>query len=327
MGRVRGWFWFAVVAAALEIVVSIIAIQGLSTLKRLFFVAVASPTEEAIAAVDRAGASVDALTWPSVAILLLGLIAIIGWMHSGAKAVDDGDLGVLRYSTGWAIGAWFVPVLNLVRVPQIAADLYRAGRTAPRVGLVVGGWWSLWLLDGFLSRFAMAQPEPQTAEAVGSELDVLSTSYALSIASAAATITMLALITTGLGRAALRPRAPLTPAGDAFTPSLWAAPTSQPDPRFGAPGPEYGAPATSPQYGAPAPDPRFGVPAAPSAMAPPAFAPPSGPPVASAPPVIPPPPAAAPLAVPAAPVEEPSGERPAPPASSPYPTAGTIYPE
>lgn len=318
MGRLRTWYVITVVATVVELGLAILSMQRLGTLGRVFDAAIANPTERAVAAVDRAGAAVDALTWPSLAVLVIGLIGIIGWTHSGAKAVQDGDLGVLRHSTGWAIGAWFVPILNLVRVPQIAADLYRAGRTTPRAGLVIGVWWGLWIVDGLASRAAAGQQVPQSPRAFHSVLDVLAVSYWLTIASAIATILMMTLVTGGLGRAASRPRAPqpLVGAG-AAAPGLWGPPVGGPDPRFGQPGPD-------PQFEQAAPDPRFGI-AAPPPTAP-SFptAPPSGPPVpVAAPPAAAPaaPPAPAPAATPPAPPAAPA------PAPSPYPPAQTFFPE
>jgi hypothetical protein len=35
-----------------------------------------------------------------------------------------------RFSSGWAVGAWFVPFLNLVRPKQIMDDIWRASDPA-----------------------------------------------------------------------------------------------------------------------------------------------------------------------------------------------------
>jgi hypothetical protein len=324
MGRLKTWYAVAVAGALIEVALAILMMQRISTLKRVFLTAMANPTEQGVAAVERAGSAVDALTWPSLGAVVLSLVAIVGWMHSGAKAVSDGDLGLLRHSTGWAIGAWFVPLLNLVRVPQIAADLYRAGRSTPRAGLVIGAWWFLWLLDSISARVIMAQPEPQTPDAFVSAIDALGTSYWITIASAVSTIAMLTLVTTGLSGAAARPRAPQSPAAAPHA-ALWGPPAGEPDTRFGTPVPDarFGTPAPDPRFGAPAPDPRFGTPAPPAVPVP--AGPPVGPPVAvpQAPPAAPPV-AAPPAAAPAPPAPSPA---PAEGASSPYPPTQTFLPE
>ena len=56
-------------------------------------------------------------------------MAFIGWLHAGAKQVQRVTPNLLRYAPGWAIGAWFVPFLNLVRPVQIVNDVRRLGRT------------------------------------------------------------------------------------------------------------------------------------------------------------------------------------------------------
>ena len=348
MGRLKAWFWVVVATTVAEALLAVVSMQSIATLKRLFLAAVESPTEQAIAAVDRAAVAVDALTWPSIAVLVVSLVAIVGWMHSGAKLVDDRDLGLLRHSTGWAIGAWFVPFLNLVRVPQIAADLYRVGRTTPRAGLVIGVWWALWLLDGVASRIAVAQPEADTADDIVSGLDVLGGTYWFTLASAGATIAMIVIVTNGLAAANARPRTPVAAApGGGYAPGHWGAPVtdmSTPDPRFGppaAPAPDarFGtpaAPAPDARFGtpaAPAPDARFGVPAAPPPepwqAAPQPARPPVTPPVPLAPPTGAPLPGPPVEAAPPAPRPEPAvdpGQQPPRPAS-PYPPSETYYPE
>lgn len=52
-----------------------------------------------------------------------------------------------RHKAGWAIGAWFVPILNLVRPKQIADDAWHAaaGR-GTRVPAVFHFWWALYLI-------------------------------------------------------------------------------------------------------------------------------------------------------------------------------------
>ncbi|MEU7108926.1 DUF4328 domain-containing protein [Streptomyces stramineus] len=56
--------------------------------------------------------------------------------------------GTHRKSTGWAVGSWFTPVVNLWFPKQIADDIYRASapagpQSAPK-GLL-NAWWALWV--------------------------------------------------------------------------------------------------------------------------------------------------------------------------------------
>jgi hypothetical protein len=71
-----------------------------------------------------------------------------------------------RYATGWAIGAWLVPILNLFRPKQIADDIWRssdptlpenpgnlwlAGKVAP----LLHWWWGVWIGGSFAPLLAM----------------------------------------------------------------------------------------------------------------------------------------------------------------------------
>lgn len=65
-----------------------------------------------------------------------------------------------RHGHGWAVGAWFVPFLNLWRPKQLADDAWRAAdpalppgahlTAAPQPGLV-RLWWGLWVIANVLS--------------------------------------------------------------------------------------------------------------------------------------------------------------------------------
>jgi hypothetical protein len=62
-----------------------------------------------------------------------------------------------RYGTGWAIGAWLVPILNLWRPKQIADDIWRSSDPdlppnpaniwhAVKVPALMNYWWAAWVV-------------------------------------------------------------------------------------------------------------------------------------------------------------------------------------
>lgn len=98
--------------------------------------------------------------------LLVVLPAIIPvfivWFHRLYTNLPALGATGLRFSRGWAIGAWFVPILNLWRPKQIADDIWRASdpdrtvagdqwRGRPVAGLV-HMWWGLYLLSNLVSQ-------------------------------------------------------------------------------------------------------------------------------------------------------------------------------
>lgn len=65
----------------------------------------------------------------------------------------------MRYSSRWAVGSWFVPILNLVRPKQIAGDLF-AATASPNdrrpVPMILHVWWTLLLVSAGVARAASA---------------------------------------------------------------------------------------------------------------------------------------------------------------------------
>ncbi len=101
-----------------------------------------------------------------IAQLIFVIAAAVTFLHWFRIAYSNlASLGVrdLRYRPGWAVGAWFVPILNVFRPKQIANDIWRASDPAaePRQGWrerpvapLLHWWWAFWLLSSFVERLA-----------------------------------------------------------------------------------------------------------------------------------------------------------------------------
>ena len=93
-----------------------------------------------------------------VVTLVAAVVAFIMWFHRAYKNLSALGATGLRYGTGWAIGAWFVPFLNLWRPKQIANDIWRASdpslrpdqgidwRERPVPGFLTA-WWVVWIVS------------------------------------------------------------------------------------------------------------------------------------------------------------------------------------
>ncbi|HZT80485.1 MAG TPA: DUF4328 domain-containing protein [Gemmataceae bacterium] len=85
-----------------------------------------------------------------------GILFLI-WMHRSYKNLTLFGVRGLEYSPGWAVGAFFVPILNLFRPCQIAQEMWRASdpdappdppdawQQSSNSG-VIGVWWGFWLV-------------------------------------------------------------------------------------------------------------------------------------------------------------------------------------
>ncbi|MEX2173050.1 MAG: DUF4328 domain-containing protein [Pirellulaceae bacterium] len=119
------------------------------------------------------------------------VVAFCMWIYRAHS-----NLGALRateiiYSAGWAVGSFFVPILNLFRPFQIMVEIWRGSDPAelpagsPRPATLVGWWWGLWIVSGVLGRIgdrfarnAHEIPELMTA----SGLAILDAAVALALA-------------------------------------------------------------------------------------------------------------------------------------------------
>lgn len=115
--------------------------------------------EDATAADER---SADAAL-AQLVVYVATVIAFLAWFWRAYRNLPGLGIREPRFRSGWAIGAWFVPILNLFRPKQIANDIWRA--TAPdalangwrsyrgeSVSGLLHAWWALWLLADFGGR-------------------------------------------------------------------------------------------------------------------------------------------------------------------------------
>jgi len=134
-------------------------------------------------------------------------VAFIRWFHGAYRNVALLGTTELRFKPGWAIGAWFVPFLNLWRPKQIADDIWRASnpdapeaqglawhqeRTTPLLAL----WWLLWLANSIATEIASRvwfTADTLTAYRASARLDIVS--LAIDIASALLAILVVHRIT------------------------------------------------------------------------------------------------------------------------------------
>jgi Domain of unknown function (DUF4328) len=73
----------------------------------------------------------QALAGSLVLLTFVGTIVVyLVWFSRAYKNLTSLGATDLRYGSGWAIGAWFVPILNLWRPKQIANDIWRASDPA-----------------------------------------------------------------------------------------------------------------------------------------------------------------------------------------------------
>ncbi|MGI8461392.1 MAG: DUF4328 domain-containing protein [Solirubrobacterales bacterium] len=79
----------------------------------------------------------------------------IAWMYRAYRNLERMSVAGMRYESGWAIGAWFIPFFNLLRPKQIIDDIWRAGEAGVevrddswrrrQVPMLLHWWWGIWV--------------------------------------------------------------------------------------------------------------------------------------------------------------------------------------
>ena len=129
---------------------------------------------------------------------MCGIVFLI-WFHRAYANLEPLGAGRLTYSAGWAVGCWFVPILNLFRPVQIAQTIWRNSDpdavtkedirlAASANSALIGGWWAMWLISNVLSRIsasmagAVKSPESLKAATVASMIAEWATTLAALLA-------------------------------------------------------------------------------------------------------------------------------------------------
>jgi hypothetical protein len=100
----------------------------------------------------------------SIGRLELALYAVTGlvflaWFRDAYVNVERLGVKGMRWSSRWAVGAWFVPFLNLVRPKAILNDIWRGSDPRLPVGgslsresppALYGFWWGTWILGAIV---------------------------------------------------------------------------------------------------------------------------------------------------------------------------------
>jgi hypothetical protein len=90
-------------------------------------------------------------------LLVVAGVLFIAWLYHLTKVIEQHSPEALRHRPGWAIGGWFVPILNLVRPKQMVDDVWSGSSSdwsSSGPAFYVHLWWAVFLIAGFVARFA-----------------------------------------------------------------------------------------------------------------------------------------------------------------------------
>ena len=169
----RGWFTLSVLVEntlrlLLLVNVAFVALDVWGY--RMFGAWLAAPER-----IDQSEAELyDAVTlWLVVAYIVLFLLAaglFITWLFRAHRS-DRMYPVQLHHASGWAIGGWFVPILNLWRPVQMVIDVRRgASDTGWAPTALVRWWWAMLLVSAVVQEVAN-DLAPSAEEAFGSYVE------------------------------------------------------------------------------------------------------------------------------------------------------------
>lgn len=109
---------------------------------------------------DEALFGLDGVSFLVVVVYVPTVVLFLMWIYRASRNLQPLDSHSQRFSPGWAVGWWFIPVLWYIFPYQVMAEVWRGSNphTSPdvdwkkgTVSALLGWWWGLWLVYNFLS--------------------------------------------------------------------------------------------------------------------------------------------------------------------------------
>ena len=133
--------------------------------------AIAGGDRPAVAAFESALDTSDYLAIAYICVLLVSAVVFLVWVYranSNAHALGFADL---KFTPGWAVGWWFVPIANVVQPARVMIELFRiaqapdpsAGRRHIGIAPVVV-WWLLVLFSNGADRYGARKMAAESVE-------------------------------------------------------------------------------------------------------------------------------------------------------------------
>ncbi len=102
--------------------------------------------------------------WIAFGVFLFCAIMFLIWVHRANKNLHSFKNPVLRFSPGWSVGWFFVPIMSLFRPYQVVNEISKASNPDidPNLNLldslpasaIVGLWWAFFLISNWVGQIA-----------------------------------------------------------------------------------------------------------------------------------------------------------------------------
>lgn len=94
-------------------------------------------------------------------VIIIGTIVMFAvWVHRMNSNIHAFGATNLRFTPGWAVGWYFVPIANLWKPYQVMSEIWRASKNpvgwqSEPAGGLLGWWWFWWLASNFADNISM----------------------------------------------------------------------------------------------------------------------------------------------------------------------------
>jgi hypothetical protein len=86
---------------------------------------------------------------------LVAAVLFLVWFYRAYRNLTAFGIADLRFSHGWAVGGWFIPIFNFIRPKAVANDVWKGSERAAAGSLdgwreaplapLVNWWWGVWI--------------------------------------------------------------------------------------------------------------------------------------------------------------------------------------
>ncbi len=125
-------------------------------------------------------------------LLLVAGICFLVWTYRLSRNLRVLGVVGLKFTPGWAVGYFFIPIISLWKPYQVFQEIWRASDPgpAPRSGgawqnlpvpALLGFWWVLWMISNVIDRLAAQAPNDPEAEMVSAVFSLVSALLALCV--------------------------------------------------------------------------------------------------------------------------------------------------
>ncbi len=99
-----------------------------------------------------------------LATFIAAAVSLLSWQFRVSSNLSSLGAANQRFSPRWAVGWWFVPIMNVFRPYQVMAEIWRASDPsvardtvrwkASKAAALLGWWWALWLIGTYIGRIS-----------------------------------------------------------------------------------------------------------------------------------------------------------------------------